>query len=158
MCTRAKSLQLCPTLCNSTDCSLPDFSIHGVSQARILEWVSMSFSRGLPDLGIKLTCIGRRVLYHQRHLGSSGLGPLVLYSRSSHYPSTHYTRTWDTRLCRKANILQLKKKKSPLSLPLSLNYPSLKHPSPNTLVSISAIKDLRSDSRQLSETRGICHF
>ena len=40
----AKSLQLCPTLCNSMDCSLPGFSVHGILQARTLEWVAISFS------------------------------------------------------------------------------------------------------------------
>ena len=38
--------QLCPTLCNPTDCSLPGSSIHGIFQARVLKWVSISFSRG----------------------------------------------------------------------------------------------------------------
>ena len=38
--------QSCPTLCNPMDCSLPGFSIHGILQARILEWVTISFSRG----------------------------------------------------------------------------------------------------------------
>ena len=37
--------QSCPTLCDPMDCSLPDSSIHGVFQARILEWVVISFSR-----------------------------------------------------------------------------------------------------------------
>ena len=37
----AKSLQLCPTLCNPMDCSLPGFSIHGILQARTLEWVAI---------------------------------------------------------------------------------------------------------------------
>ena len=37
--------QLCLTFCNSMDCSLPGFSVHGVLQARILEWVAMPFSR-----------------------------------------------------------------------------------------------------------------
>ena len=37
--------QLCPTLCNSMDCSPPGSSVHGISQARILEWVAISFSR-----------------------------------------------------------------------------------------------------------------
>ena len=41
----AKSLQSCPTLCDPMDCSLPG-SIHGIFQARILEWVAISFSRG----------------------------------------------------------------------------------------------------------------
>ena len=34
----AKSLQSCPTLCDPMDCSLPDSSIHGIFQARALEW------------------------------------------------------------------------------------------------------------------------
>ena len=39
----------CPTLCDTMDCmhySLPGFSVHGILQARILEWVAISFSRG----------------------------------------------------------------------------------------------------------------
>ena len=38
--------QLCPTLCDPMDCSLPGSSIHGILQARVLEWVAISFSRG----------------------------------------------------------------------------------------------------------------
>ena len=38
--------QSCPTLCNPEDCSPSDSSIHGILQARILEWVAISFSRG----------------------------------------------------------------------------------------------------------------
>ena len=41
--------QLCPTLCDSMDCNLPGSSIHGIFQARILEWVSISFSRRSPQ-------------------------------------------------------------------------------------------------------------
>ena len=37
--------QSCPTLCDPIDCSLPGSSIHGIFQARILEWVAISFSR-----------------------------------------------------------------------------------------------------------------
>ena len=36
--------QLCPTLSNSMDCSLPGFSVHEIVQARVLEWVAISFS------------------------------------------------------------------------------------------------------------------
>ena len=39
----AKSLQSCPTLCDPMDCSPPGFSIHGILQARTLEWVAISF-------------------------------------------------------------------------------------------------------------------
>ena len=38
--------QSCPTLCNSMDCSPPGSSVHGILQARILEWVAIPFSRG----------------------------------------------------------------------------------------------------------------
>ena len=38
--------QLCLTLCDPMECSLPGSSIHGVSLARVLEWVAVSFSRG----------------------------------------------------------------------------------------------------------------
>ena len=38
-------VQLCLTLCDPMDCSLPGSSVHGISQARILEWVAISSSR-----------------------------------------------------------------------------------------------------------------
>ena len=38
--------QLCPTLCDSIDCSLPSSSVHGDSPGKILEWVAISSSRG----------------------------------------------------------------------------------------------------------------
>ena len=38
--------QLCPTLCDPIDCSLPGSSVHGIFQAKVLEWVAISFSRG----------------------------------------------------------------------------------------------------------------
>ena len=40
----AKSLQSCLTLCDPMDCSLPGFSVHGILQARTLEWAAISFS------------------------------------------------------------------------------------------------------------------
>ena len=39
--------QLCLTLWDPTDCSLPGSTVHGILQARILEWVAMLFSRGI---------------------------------------------------------------------------------------------------------------
>ena len=38
--------QSCLTLCDPMDCSLPGSSLHGILQARILEWIAISFSRG----------------------------------------------------------------------------------------------------------------
>ena len=68
-CMHAKLLQSCPTLCDPMDCSLPGSSVHGISQARILEWVA------IPSFGESFqprdrTCISfvsficRQVLYH----------------------------------------------------------------------------------------------
>ena len=38
--------QSCPTLCKPMNCSLPGSSVHGIFQARVLDWVAISFSRG----------------------------------------------------------------------------------------------------------------
>ena len=42
--------QLCPTPCNPVDCRPPGSSVHGMLQARILEWVAISFSKGSSQL------------------------------------------------------------------------------------------------------------
>ena len=57
------------------NCSPPGFSVHGIPQARILEWIAISYSReySWPKNWTHLSyisCIGRRVLYHLCHLGS----------------------------------------------------------------------------------------
>ena len=39
--------QLCPTLCDPMDCSLPGSSVHGIFQGIVLEWTAISFSRGI---------------------------------------------------------------------------------------------------------------
>ena len=46
LCTKKESevAQLCPTLCDPIDYSLPGSSVHGIFQARVLEWVAISFS------------------------------------------------------------------------------------------------------------------
>ena len=54
--------QLCPTHCNPMDYSLPGSTVHGISQARILEWVAISFSMGSswPRDWTWVTCIASR--------------------------------------------------------------------------------------------------
>ena len=51
-------------LCNTMDCSLPGFSVHGIFQTRRLEWVAISFSRGSsrPRDRTCVFCIGRQIL------------------------------------------------------------------------------------------------
>ena len=67
--------QSCQTLCDPMGYSLPGSSVHGIPQARILEWVAFSFSRGLfPTQGLNpglLHC--RQTLYPLSHRGSPGL-------------------------------------------------------------------------------------
>ena len=46
----AKSLQLCPTLCDPIDGSPPGLPIPGILQARTLEWVAISFSNGSSNI------------------------------------------------------------------------------------------------------------
>ena len=53
VCTCAKSLQSCPTLCNAMDHSLPGSSVHGILQARILEGVPCPIRKDLPNPGIE---------------------------------------------------------------------------------------------------------
>ena len=50
-CEWSEVAQLYPLFCNPMDCSLPGFSVHGIFQARVLEWVAISFSRGSSRLG-----------------------------------------------------------------------------------------------------------
>ena len=51
--------QSCPTLCDPMDCSPPGSSIHGIFQARVLEWVAISFFRGSspPRNRTRVSCI-----------------------------------------------------------------------------------------------------
>ena len=63
--------QSCPTLCKPRDGNPPDSSVYGISQARILEWVAIPFSRGSSPSrdstwGL-LHC--RMILYHLSHTG-----------------------------------------------------------------------------------------
>ena len=53
VCVCAKSLQLCLTFCDRMDCSMPGSFVHGILQARILEWVAMPYSRESSNPGIK---------------------------------------------------------------------------------------------------------
>ena len=52
----AKLLQSCPTLCNPIDGSPPGSSVPGILQARILEWVAISFSQNSADFSLLERC------------------------------------------------------------------------------------------------------
>ena len=68
-CMHAELLQLCSTLCDPMNSSPLGSSVHGISQARILEWVTITFSRGSSwprdQTCVKcVSCIARQILYH----------------------------------------------------------------------------------------------
>ena len=68
-----KLLKLCLTLHDSMNCSLPGFSVHGILQARILEWVAISFSMGSSQARDRTSVsylLHWQVLNHSRHVGS----------------------------------------------------------------------------------------
>ena len=69
LCVRAELLQLCPTLCDPMECSPPGSSVHGIFQARRLEWVDISSPKGSsrPRDQTRLAHVSgicRLVLYH----------------------------------------------------------------------------------------------
>ena len=68
----SKVAQSCLTLCNHMDCNLPGSFVHGIFQARILEWVAISCSRrSYPTQGLNPDlphC--RQMLYHLSHRGT----------------------------------------------------------------------------------------
>ena len=73
--------QSCPTLCDPVDCSLPGSSVHGICQARILEWVAISFSRGSSQLRdwTWVFCIagGCFTLWATREASAGGMGSVL---------------------------------------------------------------------------------
>ena len=82
-----KSLQSCLTLCYPMDRSPPGSSVHGILQARMLEWVTIPFSRGSswPRDWIcvsYISCIGRQVFFTTR---TPSLVRAILYPETDQY-------------------------------------------------------------------------
>ena len=73
------SAQSYPTLCNPMDCSLPGFSVHRISQARILEWMAISTSEDLP---------------------TQGLNPYLLHWQAYSLPLSYLVNSIDDLICK----------------------------------------------------------
>ena len=77
--------QLCPTLCDPMDDSPPGSSVYGISQARILEWVAIPFSRGssLPRDWTQVSCFAGRIFtIWATHLSMTmSISVFLLYNR-----------------------------------------------------------------------------
>ena len=67
--------------CDPMDCNLPDSSVRGISQARILEWVAISFSRGSspPRDRTWVYSYCRQILYHLNYPGKALIGMSVTF-------------------------------------------------------------------------------
>ena len=77
--------QSCLTLCDLVDCSLPDSSVHGLFQARILKLAAISYSMGSSPPRDQtpvscVSCIGRQILYHSApwEVQNTGVGSVSL--------------------------------------------------------------------------------
>ena len=79
----------------------PDFSVHGIFQARILEWVAISFTRGssLPRDQTHVSCTGRQILSPLHHLGSPlNLGSKIFIFFYRIFPGVKCTIQWTNRI------------------------------------------------------------
>ena len=95
-------IQLCPALCDLMDCSLSDFPVCGISQARISECVAISSSKGAPKSKnwnhiSCISCTGRQIPYHwatweactRQHCSDSIIILSLLCSESVTDPTDH---------------------------------------------------------------------
>ena len=75
--------QLYLLLCDTMNCSPAGFSVHGIFQARILERVAISSSRGSsrPRDPICVSCIGRQILHHWEALETKKITHIKIYSK-----------------------------------------------------------------------------
>ena len=94
--------QSCPTFCDLIDCSPPGSSVHGILQARILEWVSVPSSRRssrLRDWALVsyIPCLAKWFLYYMHHLGSPWVTTGSVFSiwRNVWIFSTVWITTWN---------------------------------------------------------------
>ena len=83
--------QLCPALYSSMDSAIPGSSVHGIFQARILEWVAISYSRvsSLPRDWTWVSCIGRQILYQLCHLGGPDVPKHMVCAILCHKLTSH---------------------------------------------------------------------
>ena len=94
--------KLCPTLCNPVNCSPPGSSVHGILQVRILECVTIPFSRGtFPTQGSNLGLLNcKQILYHLSHQGSLTL------DRGQHLIHQSVNRYFMESLCLLSSLTQ----------------------------------------------------
>ena len=103
--------QSCPTLCHTMDCSLPGSSVHGISQARILEWVDRGSSWHRDRTLV--SCITGRFFNHLSHITR---GFLQLHSHMQTFLSSKYYYPLGVRILERTCSLRVHLQKlGPLS-------------------------------------------
>ena len=93
ICVHAQSFL---TLCDPMDCRPPGYSVHGISQARILKCVSISYStRYLPDPGIKLMspALAGKFFYHCTIWNTD---IMIIWIKVAHCNPFYFTDSWNT--------------------------------------------------------------
>ena len=100
--------QLCLTLCNPMDCSLPGSSVHGLFQARIPEWVAMSSSRGSKALSLVSPALAGG-FFTTNATWEADMGPWgVSYSCFLSHPSSVYEELRVRGVKEYAQVIELK--------------------------------------------------
>ena len=94
-----QSLNRVRIFCDPMDCSPPGFSVRGILQARIVEWVAISFSRGFspPRDGTRISRIDRWILYHwvtTLHMAITAWGTGGSTHRHNQLPSCYALAKW----------------------------------------------------------------
>ena len=87
------------TLCDAMHSSPPGSSVHGILQARILEWIAISSSRGSSQPRDQIhisyvSCIGKGILSHQHHLWSPRCGWSTRNREEEEGDSFRYSYVW----------------------------------------------------------------
>ena len=119
MCIHVKLLQSCSTLCGPMDCSPPGSSVHGIFQARILEWFAIFFSRDLPHPGIEPESLLSPELAG-RFLPRRNLWCIPLYT--TEYSQTEKGKYYVISLLCRLEAKQTHKKKADWWLPEALGW------------------------------------
>ena len=96
LCIRTPSVtQPCQTLCDHMDCVPPVSSVHGIFQARILDWVAISYPRGSSQArdgscNLGIFCVGWQILYHcatwEAHIPSLLAANVIAATESNYIP------------------------------------------------------------------------
>ena len=108
MCTCVHA-QSCPAVCDPVDCCPPGFFVHGIFQARILEWAAISYSRGSSQHRdqTRISCISyidRQILYHCVTWESQSLIEAHLNKASKEWLDSKYTQACNSICWRKHRV------------------------------------------------------